>query len=87
MTSTRSRVSRSSTKTENPQDERWRFAQEGAAFTGLPDENTHPTEVAELQRNDRLAVEQEPSFLESAQELGGPQTVQQAGHVERLTRG
>ncbi|MGH7495636.1 MAG: TonB-dependent receptor [bacterium] len=46
-------------RAENPEDYFWRFGQEGNVFTGLPNENTHPSELQSMIRVDSLTALQE----------------------------
>ncbi|MGK9369630.1 TonB-dependent receptor [Melioribacter sp. Ez-97] len=41
-------IARSYTKTENPEDFRWRFAQEGNVLTQSINQNTHPSEIPDI---------------------------------------
>lgn len=45
-------VSRTASRTKNPDDRIWTFVQEANAFTGSVDADTHPTEIPALATND-----------------------------------
>lgn len=49
-------VAHTASSNEEPENYRWRFGQEGDAFTSAPDENTHPNQIPSLLRIDSMAA-------------------------------
>ncbi len=56
-------VARTASRTENPEDFTWRFAQEGNAVRGQPDADTHPTEIPAMLNVDTLLTGLQDVFV------------------------
>ncbi len=56
-------ISRIASRRDSPEDFVWRFAQEGNAFRGLPDENSVPTDISDLLNVDTLATGLQDVFV------------------------